>query len=200
MTRLISMVVTRMRPQTVFQAIHDLDRLEGISLFFRIIARNVYAYENWPGRNDCTRLAVDILNIMALSYNLAETIVTTDVYSFPNRPNHSRSLRGLRSRSGSNILRVLLSGGRQAADDDDIDDFSSVETENEDDSGTETGESTSENVIEDEENGQPVPNAAPLLHVGSNSNLNASGSEPAPPARRTNVEPSNEQDKVNGLL
>ncbi|KAM3179601.1 hypothetical protein ACTXT7_000336 [Hymenolepis weldensis] len=200
MTRLISMVVTRMRPQIVFQAIHDLDRLEGISLLFRIIARNVYAYENWPGRNDCTRLAVDILNIMALSYNLAETIVTTDVYSFPNRPNHSRSLRRLRSRSGSNILRVLLGGGRQADDDDDVDEFSSVETENEDDSGTETGESTSENVIGDEENGQPVPNAAPLLHVGSNSNLNASGSEPVPPARGINAEPSNEQDKVNGLL
>ncbi|VDO12136.1 unnamed protein product [Rodentolepis nana] len=202
MTRLISMVVTRMRSHIVFQPIHDLDCLEGIPLLFRVIARNVYAYESWPGRNDCTRLAVDILNIMSLSYNLAETIATTDVYSFPNRPSHSRSLRGLRNRSGGNLLRVLLGGGRRANvyqdGDDDGGGIYSGSSESEDDSGPEAAESTAENVTGDNSNQQRTSNRAPLLQARSNSN--PPDNEPGPRPRRTNAESSSEQANVNGLL
>ncbi|KAL7063397.1 hypothetical protein AAHC03_01269 [Spirometra sp. Aus1] len=75
MNRLLALLVFRMRPDTIFAPIQELADLGAIPLLYRIIARNVYAHANWPGRCECTRIAVDILNIMSLSYNLAEAIL-----------------------------------------------------------------------------------------------------------------------------
>ncbi|KAL7063396.1 hypothetical protein AAHC03_01269 [Spirometra sp. Aus1] len=79
MNRLLALLVFRMRPDTIFAPIQELADLGAIPLLYRIIARNVYAHANWPGRCECTRIAVDILNIMSLSYNLAEAIVAADL-------------------------------------------------------------------------------------------------------------------------
>ncbi|BHF59213.1 hypothetical protein SprV_0100216900 [Sparganum proliferum] len=84
MNRLLALLVFRMRPDTIFAPIQELADLGAIPLLYRIIARNVYAHANWPGRCECTRIAVDILNIMSLSYNLAEAIVAADVYCYPD--------------------------------------------------------------------------------------------------------------------
>lgn len=83
MTRLLALVVSRMRPDTIFHPIIELAKLGAIPVLFRVIARNAYAHSNWPGRNECTRVAVDILNIMCLSTSLAEEIVAVDVYTYP---------------------------------------------------------------------------------------------------------------------
>uniref|UniRef100_A0A5K3FKM0 LisH domain-containing protein n=2 Tax=Mesocestoides corti TaxID=53468 RepID=A0A5K3FKM0_MESCO len=83
MNRLLSLVVSRMRPDAVFAPIMELWELGAIPVLYRIIARNAYAHANWPGRNECTRVAVDILNVMSLCSDLADEIVTTDVYSYP---------------------------------------------------------------------------------------------------------------------
>lgn len=103
MNRLISLVVSRMRPPIEFQPIQELNKLGAIPVLFRIIARNVYAYAKWPGRSECTRLSVDVLNIMCISTNLAESIAATEVYSFP--------LSGFISRRRSHLEIVISDGG-----------------------------------------------------------------------------------------
>lgn len=200
MTRLISMVTSRMRPQTEFKPIDDLNNLDGIALFFRIIARNVYAFENWPGRSDCTRIAVDILNIMSLSYKLAEAIVTTDVYSFPDAnifPLSSGNRRAVRNRRSDNIFHLWLN---------DDDDESSDELDSEDDSSTETDESSSEDNEEGGEEGNGAEQA-PILQNGvgesnPNSNLNPLGNDSAPSGAENTASGRarrDGEDKINGL-
>nr|CDS14991.1 protein vprbp [Echinococcus granulosus] len=122
MNRLISLVVSRMRPSTTFSPILELHNLGAIPVLYRIIARNAYAHANWPGRNECTRLAVDILNVMCLSADLAEEIVATDVYSFPGGITFSgiSPLRIFRSprRRGRNFVEIIAETNY---DDDDED-------------------------------------------------------------------------------
>ncbi|CAH8520776.1 unnamed protein product [Heterobilharzia americana] len=83
-SRLMSLIVSRIRPDTVWQPIQQLRDCGAIDVLYRIIARNVYAHNNWPCRSECTRLAVDILNLMSITYDLADEIVVADVYSFPS--------------------------------------------------------------------------------------------------------------------
>ncbi|CAH8611913.1 unnamed protein product [Dicrocoelium dendriticum] len=84
LSRLMSLVIARIRPDTVWAPIQQLRDCGGIHVLYRIIARNVYAHNSWPCRNECTRLAVDILNLMSITYDLADEIASTDVYSFPD--------------------------------------------------------------------------------------------------------------------
>ncbi|VEL16050.1 unnamed protein product [Protopolystoma xenopodis] len=79
----MALLVSSLSPDTVWPPAQQLHTWGAITVCFRIIARNVYAFANWPWRSDCTRLAVDILNLLALTYPLAENIAATDVYSFP---------------------------------------------------------------------------------------------------------------------
>ncbi|CAH8841961.1 unnamed protein product [Trichobilharzia szidati] len=83
-SRLMSLIISRIRPDTVWQPIQQLRDCGAIDVLYRIIARNVYAHNNWPCRSECTRLAVDILNLMSLTYDIADEIVSADVYSFPS--------------------------------------------------------------------------------------------------------------------
>ncbi|OON18521.1 LisH [Opisthorchis viverrini] len=87
MSRLISLVIARIRPDTLWPPTQQLNERGAVDVLYRIIARNVYAHNSWPCRNECTRLAVDILNLMSLTYDLADQIASTDVYSFPSGMN-----------------------------------------------------------------------------------------------------------------
>ncbi|TNN08815.1 DDB1- and CUL4-associated factor 1 [Schistosoma japonicum] len=82
-SRLMSLIISRIRPDTVWQPTQQLRDCGAIDVLYRIIARNVYAHNNWPCRSECTRLAVDIFNLMSITYDLADEIVSADVYSFP---------------------------------------------------------------------------------------------------------------------
>lgn len=213
MTRLISMVVSRMRPQISFPPIHDLDRLDGIPILFRVIARNVYAYDNWPGRNDCARLAVDILNVMSLSYNLAEAIVAVDVHAFPDGRDFTRSrIRRRRRNFGDrSILRLFLEQEDGEEVDDDGSDGPSSEVDDVEQSDTPPASENTEGAGQHNRIALPVsgiPFLPPNLHrgtAGSNSNLNTlGGTHEATSARRPNMllggVRRDEQDRINGLL
>ncbi|CAL8080772.1 unnamed protein product [Calicophoron daubneyi] len=83
LSRLISLVIARVRPDTVWPPTQQLKECGAIDVLYRIIARNVYAHNSWPCRNECTRLAVDILNLISITYDLADQIASAEVYSFP---------------------------------------------------------------------------------------------------------------------
>ncbi|KAM7541355.1 hypothetical protein Aperf_G00000020218 [Anoplocephala perfoliata] len=215
MTRLISMVISRMRPHISFPPIQDLDRLEGIPILFRVIARNVYAYDNWPGRNDCARLAVDILNIMSLSYNLAETIVAIDVYAFPEGRDFTRSRIRRRPRNFGepNIFRLFLEEEEDAEEVDGVvsDGPSSEEADDAEQLDTPSAPENAEGAGQHSRISLPgsgIPFLPPNLHrgtAGSNSNLNAlGGTYEATSAGRPNMLSGgvrrDEQDRINGLL
>ncbi|KAA3676334.1 uncharacterized protein DEA37_0009134 [Paragonimus westermani] len=89
LSRLFSLVIARIRPDTVWPPTQQLRECGAISVLYRIIARNVYAHNSWPCRNECTRLAVDILNLMSITYDLADEVASADVYSFPSGLNSS---------------------------------------------------------------------------------------------------------------
>ncbi|KAF7253096.1 hypothetical protein EG68_07325 [Paragonimus skrjabini miyazakii] len=89
LSRLFSLVIARIRPDTVWPPTQQLRECGAIGVLYRIIARNVYAHNSWPCRNECTRLAVDILNLMSITYDLADEVASTDVYSFPSGLNSS---------------------------------------------------------------------------------------------------------------
>lgn len=76
-------MVSRIKLDTFWSPTNQLKECGAIDLLYRIIARNVYAHSNWPGRSECTRLAVDILNLMSITYDLADDVSCADVYSFP---------------------------------------------------------------------------------------------------------------------
>ncbi|THD20911.1 HIV-1 Vpr-binding protein [Fasciola hepatica] len=82
-SRLLTLLIARIRPDTVWQPTQQLKECGAISVLYRIIARNVYAHNSWPCRNECTRLAVDILNLMCITYDLADEIASANVFSFP---------------------------------------------------------------------------------------------------------------------
>lgn len=119
MNRLMALLVSRMRPNMIFAPIRELSELGAIPVLYRVIARNVYAHANWPGRSECTRIAVDILNIMSLSYELAEAIVTADVYCYPD---------GRLTFAEHNGSQHSLRGRRNAEQDNDDDDDDADET------------------------------------------------------------------------
>ncbi|KAL5103497.1 Protein mahjong [Taenia crassiceps] len=227
MNRLISLVVSRMRPSTIFLPILELNNLGAIPVLYRIIARNAYAHANWPGRNECTRLAVDILNVMCLSADLAEEIVATDVYSFPGGANFSSipPLRVFRSprRRGRNFVEIISSEVDFDDDDEDQDD------ENLAGDGAANVEINEADEEDDDEMQVVVgsgPHLRPSLHRGTAEPANSNstppwrtnntgiparrgsghGRRPAPPPGnprrdidRLADEPSSE-DHVNGLL
>lgn len=181
MNRLISLVVSRMRPSTVFLPILELNNLGAIPVLYRIIARNAYAHANWPGRNECTRLAVDILNVMCLSADLAEEIVATDVYSFPGGANFSGipPLRVFRSprRRGRNFVEIISSEVDFGDDDEDQDD------DNLAGDGGENAEINEADDDDDDDDEMEVvvgsgPHLRPSLHRGTAEPANSNSTPP----------------------
>ncbi|CAH8518191.1 hypothetical protein MS3_00006654 [Schistosoma haematobium] len=104
-SRLMSLIISRIRPDTVWQPTQQLRDCGAIDVLYRIIARNVYAHNNWPCRSECTRLAVDIFNLMSITYDLADEIVSADVYSFPT------SLSSATFLGPTPLLSSLAAGG-----------------------------------------------------------------------------------------
>ncbi|VDK43521.1 unnamed protein product [Taenia asiatica] len=187
MNRLISLVVSRMRPSTAFLPILELNNLGAIPVLYRIIARNAYAHANWPGRNECTRLAVDILNVMCLSADLAEEVVATDVYSFPGGANFSGipSLRVFRSprRRGRNFVEIISS--EVGFDDDDEEEEEEEEEDQDDDNLAGDGGGNVEINETDEEDDDEMevvvgsgPHLRPSLHRGTAEPANSSSTSP----------------------
>uniref|UniRef100_A0A183B775 LisH domain-containing protein n=1 Tax=Echinostoma caproni TaxID=27848 RepID=A0A183B775_9TREM len=82
-SRLMALIIARIRPETAWQPTQQLKDCGAINVLYRIIARNVYAHNSWPCRNECTRLAVDILNLMCITYDLADEIASANVFCFP---------------------------------------------------------------------------------------------------------------------
>ncbi|KAL3315773.1 hypothetical protein Ciccas_005590 [Cichlidogyrus casuarinus] len=84
-TKCMNLLVSRIRPDMIWKPAQQLASLGAIPLLFRIISRNINAPPSWSWRSDCAKQAVDILNLMALTYNLADDISNT----FVNRISHS---------------------------------------------------------------------------------------------------------------